>query len=77
MMMYTLHKNSLSFTQADLELKYTREGKAEEKVNATLHTKNTDIETLAASFQKMASSVSLYGLGIWSQSCSLLEVKFL
>lgn len=61
MMMYTLHKNSLVFTQADLQLKYARERKVEEKVDITLHMKISDIETLAASFQEMARSVSLCG----------------
>lgn len=59
--MYTPHKNSLGFTQADLQLKYARERKLEKKVDVSLHTKNSDIETLAPSFQEMASSVSLYG----------------
>lgn len=53
-----MYKNSPSVPQADLQLQDTKERKVEE-VGTTFHTKNSDIETLAASFQEMASSVSL------------------
>lgn len=49
-MVYTLHKYSLDFTQADLQLEYTRERKDKEKVDTAFHTKNGDRETLVASF---------------------------
>lgn len=51
-------KNSPSVSQVDLQLQDTKERKVEE-VDTTLHTKNSDIEALATSFQEMASSVSL------------------
>lgn len=53
-----MYKNIPSVPQPDLQLQDTKERKNEE-VDTILHTKNSDIETLAAPFQEMVSSVSL------------------